>query len=214
MPRISCKTVLSLFRSVLATLAVIGSLAPIPGSAEAPPRAPGPEFALVDQANRPITARDLASKPSVVHFGYTKCPAICPTTLAEVAARMRDLGPAASAVNFVFVTVDPAHDTPAVLAEYVASFDSRIIALSGPPDQIRALASGLGASFSRNDTADGDYSMDHSVAAFLVDRGWLKAGSLYMGVESSEARVMTELRRLAGQPDEARTQSAPSGASY
>ncbi len=214
MPLISRKAVLPMFRSALASLAAIGSLAGASASADAPSRAPGPDFALVDQANRPITAKDLATKASVVHFGYTKCPAICPTTLAEVAARMRDLGPAASAINFVFVTVDPAHDTPAVLAEYVASFDNRIIALSGRPDQIRALASGLGASFRRNDAGDGDYTMDHSVAAFLLDRGWRKAGSLYMGVESSEVRVMAELRRLAGPSDAARKHDAPPGAAY
>lgn len=190
---------------MLASLASLGAMAGMRASAE-PPARTGPDFELVDQAGRRTTARDLASKPSVLHFGYTKCPAICPTTLYEVAARMRELGTTAGEINFVFVTVDPGHDTPAVLADYVASFDERIIALSGDPDQVAALASGLGATFRRYDSGNGEYSFDHSVGAFLLERGWRRGPALYMGVDSNEPQVLEALRRLA-----ARTESSGSG---
>lgn len=198
-------------RSVLASLASLGVLARMRASAE-PMAREGPAFELVDQAGRRVTARDLASKPSVIHFGYTKCPAICPTTLYEVATRMRELGTIAGEINFVFVTVDPGHDTPAVLADYVASFDARIIALSGAVDQITALASGLGATFRRHESGDGEYSFDHSVAAFLLERGWRRGPTLYMGVDSNEPQVLEALRHLVAPTENSATQRLPSGA--
>ena len=94
---------------------------------------------------------------------------------------MRELGAIAEQINFVFVTVDPERDTPAYLAEYLSSFNSRIIGLTGVPDQVAALAGALGAVYSRIASADGDYTMDHSVNAFLIARDWQSVSSIYMG---------------------------------
>jgi protein SCO1/2 len=163
---------------------------------------PGLKFELVDQQGRRITDADLKGKPSVIHFGFTRCPVVCPTTLYELAGHMRELGNLADDINFVFVTVDPARDTPSFLAEYIESFDRRIICLSGDPQQIAALASGLGAVYSRVETSGGDYTVEHSVNAFLLDAGWQTVSTLYMGDGSNEAKVLQVLRSLAsaGEP--------------
>ena len=159
----------------------------------------GPSFSLVDQHGRRVSEASLAEKPVVLHFGFTSCPAICPTTLFEVAARMRELGPAADEVHFVFVTVDPERDTPAVLKDYVASFDERIIALTGDVGETEALAKGVGASFAKVATPDGGYTLDHSVNAFLLTRGWQVGRQMYFGVDSRPEYILATLHAMIGQ---------------
>ena len=168
-----------------------------------------PHFELIDQSGRWFDATRLAEKPSVVYFGFTRCPVICPTTLYEIAGRMRELGGVAEQINFVFVTVDPERDTPAYLAEYLSSFDSRIIGLTGAPDQVAALAGALGAVYSRIASADGDYTMDHSVNAFLIARDWQSVGSMYMGDGAREHVVLQALRDLAATDRRSAAVSSP-----
>lgn len=168
----------------------------------------GPSFVLVDQNGQRITEAELARKPTVIHFGFTRCPAICPTTLYEVAQRMRELAGTAGEINFVFVTVDPEHDTPELLKAYVASFDDRIIALSGRSSEIARLAAGLGATYAKVPLDGDNYTMDHSVGAFLVGRGWKIAKQLYMGADSRREQVLRALRELA-RPDASGHSGAP-----
>ncbi len=181
----------------LCLMVLVAALATVPPALAQQSQSSGsPTFALIDQHGRPFTDRDLNAKPSVVHFGFTQCPVICPTTLYEVAARMRTLGPLADSVNFVFVTVDPARDTPAFLKAYIESFDNRIIGLSGDTAQISKLASWLGAAFARIETTKGDYTMDHAVNAFLIARGGRTFTPLYMGDGAKEGQVMQALQDL------------------
>jgi protein SCO1 len=156
-----------------------------------------PSFELMDQHGRRFTQAELVAKPSVIHFGFTSCPVICPTTLYEVGTRMRELGPLADGINFVFVTVDPERDTVAHLKSYIESFDSRIVGLSGDKTQIGALAAWVGATFSKIENGTGDYTMDHSVNAFLIARGGKAVSPLYMGDNAKEQAVMQALRALA-----------------
>jgi protein SCO1 len=161
-------------------------------------QSPGvPSFELIDQHGRRFTQAELLAKPSVVHFGFTSCPVICPTTLYEVGMRMRELGAAADRINFVFVTVDPERDTVAHLKTYIESFDRRIVGLSGDKTQIGALAAWVGATFSKIDTGMGDYTMDHSLNAFLIARGGQSVTPLYMGDHAKERAVMEALQALA-----------------
>lgn len=164
--------------------------------AQTPMARPGPKFELVDQHGRRITDADLRAKPNVIHFGFTRCPVICPTTLYELAGYMRELGPLVDDINFIFVTVDPLRDTPSFMAEYMESFDRRIIGLSGGPTQIAALAAGLGAEFAKVPTSGNDYTMEHSVQAFLLETGWRNPSTIYMGDGSNEAKVLQVLRTL------------------
>jgi protein SCO1 len=156
-----------------------------------------PVFELRDQHGKRFTQAELLAKPSVIHFGFTSCPVICPTTLYEVGARMRALGSIANEINFVFVTVDPQRDTAERLKTYIDSFDGRIVGLSGDIGQISALANWVGASFARIETAPGDYTMDHSLNAFLVARGGRATTPLYMGDNAKEQVVLDALRALA-----------------
>ena len=91
----------------------------------------GRELALPGHDGRPHTLADFRGKLVVLFFGYTHCPDICPTTLADVAALMKKLGPDAARIQVLFVTVDPERDTPAVLAKYVPAFDASFLGLSG-----------------------------------------------------------------------------------
>lgn len=187
---------------------IIGLTVSVCAGAQATKLAPGPTFTLIDQHGRAITAADLGAKPSVIHFGFTRCPVICPTTLYELAGHMRELGPLADEINVLFVTVDPDRDTPSFLAEYIESFDRRIIGLSGDASQIAALAAHVGATYTKVPTSGDDYTMEHSVNAFLVEAGWRQVSLLYMGDGSSEAKVMQALRNLVGS-DGPRKMAAP-----
>lgn len=163
----------------------------------------GPRFHLVDQHHRPVDEALLASKPTILHFGFTNCPAVCPTILFEVGEYIRELGDQADRFNFVFVTVDPERDTPELLGSYLQSFDDRIIGLSGYPSQIKALADGLQATFSRHDLANGSYTYDHTVYGYLLSAGWIRQGALYLGTGARRPLVLAELRRLASRKSDA-----------
>lgn len=156
-----------------------------------------PAVELIDQHGVARTGALLFDRPSVVHFGFTQCPVICPTTLYEMAERMDSLGSASAAYNFIFITVDPERDTPSVLGDYLVSFDRRIIGLSGKAEQIQKVAQWLGATYAKIPTTGGDYTMDHTVNAFLISRGGGSISSLYMGHGAKEAQVMAALQELS-----------------
>ena len=129
------------------------------------PRSAG-DFTLTDESGAPFTQASLAGEPSIVTFGFTHCPDVCPTTLATLAhvSRAADVPP----VRVIFITVDPERDTPPVLGRYVSAFDPRFIALTGAPATIRALARRLGVAYERVALPGGDYTIDHTAVAFLL----------------------------------------------
>ena len=130
-----------------------------------------------------------------MYFGYTFCPEVCPTTLTELAQWMRMLGPDADKLNYVFVTVDPEHDTTKVMHDYVSAFDPRIRGFTGTPDQIAKVTSEYRVYYKRVPTSDGGYVIDHTAALYLMDP---KVG--FFGVipyqEKTDAAV-AKLRKLA-----------------
>ena len=107
------------------------------------PSAVGGPFKLVDQNDKPITDQDLKGEPFLVFFGFTHCPDVCPTTLFDVSEIFRALGPDAKNVRALFVTVDPERDTPAVMKDYLSSFDPRIIGVTGDDAVDRGGGKGL-----------------------------------------------------------------------
>lgn len=143
------------------------------GGGEAPdpfePSIGGP-FTLVDGAGHAVTDRDLLGKYALVYFGYTSCPDVCPTTLNQVAAALEALGPAGARVTPVFISVDPARDTPAVVAAYVTAFSPRLLGLTGTPAQIAAVAKEYRVYYARHPTGTGplDYSVDHTSLLYLM----------------------------------------------
>ncbi len=161
--------------AILAFVAVLAAAAgtliwrnPAPHLADAGPAIGGP-FHLVDQDGRPVDQHILDGHWSAVFFGYTFCPDTCPATLQALGAAARQLG---SAVPFqvVFVTVDPARDTPAQMKTYLSSqgFPAHAIGLSGTPAQVAAIAKAYGVYYARSGTG-ADYTMDHSAAVYLMD---------------------------------------------
>ncbi|KCB44587.1 SCO family protein [Bordetella hinzii] len=129
----------------------------------------GKNMALTDMNGQPRTLKDFAGKVTVVFFGFTQCPDVCPTSLAEMAQVMQALGPDADRVQVLLVTVDPERDTPEILKQYVTSFDKRFLALTGTPDQLRQAAASFKAYYAKVPTKDGGYTMDHTAAFYLID---------------------------------------------
>jgi len=130
------------------------------------PRSPG-EFSLVDQNNAPFTAARLKGAPTLVYFGYTHCPDVCPLTLLQLAQVLKS--GVLPGLRVVFISVDPARDTPTQLAQYVHAFDPDFIGLTGTPAMLQTVAQRFGVAFLREDLPGGDYSMDHSSTIFLMD---------------------------------------------
>jgi protein SCO1/2 len=131
----------------------------------------GGPFALQDGNGNAVTNNDFRGKYVLVYFGYTFCPDVCPTTLNAVADAMDKLGPAASRIQPLFITVDPARDTPAVVKQYVASFGQRIMGLTGSAEEIAKVAKEYRVYYAEHRTGSGpnDYSMDHSSVLYLMD---------------------------------------------
>ncbi|WP_431854738.1 SCO family protein [Azospirillum sp.] len=128
------------------------------------------DWRLVDHTGRPFTAADLNSRLTLLVFGFTQCPDVCPTSLGYVATVLQALGPQADAVRPVFLTVDPERDTMAVMARYVAHFDPRIFGLTGTPEEVAKATGDLGV-YARKVPQDGGYTMDHTATMILLDEG-------------------------------------------
>ncbi len=130
----------------------------------------GGPFHLEDGAGHVVTDRDLRGHYLLVYFGYTFCPDVCPTTLTAIAAALDRLGKRADAVEPVFITVDPARDTPKVVHDYAAAFSPRILALSGTPAEIAKAAGEYRVYYARHAAPDGgaDYTVDHSSIIYLM----------------------------------------------
>jgi protein SCO1/2 len=130
------------------------------------PRPVGP-VQLTDHLGRPFSSGELQGKPSLVFFGFTHCPDVCPTTLVKL-AQVKKVA-ALPRLQVIFVTVDPARDAPSNLGLYVHAFDPDFIGLTGDPSSLRKLATDFGVAFNRVDLPGGDYTMDHTAAVFLLD---------------------------------------------
>ena len=154
----------------------------------------GGPFTMTAQDGRVVTERDLIGHPSLVFFGFTYCPDVCPSTLAEVAAWLEALGPEGAGIVPYFVTVDPARDTPEALALYAAHFSPRIVALAGTPDRTRAMAERYRVYYKRVDLDGGEYLMDHTAAVYLMDdRGRFFDAITY---RAAPEEALAKLRRL------------------
>ena len=124
-------------------------------------------FELEDLSGHPFTQQDLAGTPTLVFFGFTHCPDVCPTTLVKL-AQIRQQA-ALAQLRVLFVTVDPQRDTPQALAQYVHAFDPQFEGLTGEPAAIGALAKHFGVAVNRVELPGGDYTMDHSAVVFLLN---------------------------------------------
>jgi protein SCO1/2 len=128
-------------------------------------------FALTDQDGKPRTLADFKGKVVVVFFGYTQCPDVCPTTMAELASVMQKLGPQADQVQVLFITLDPERDTQQLLAQYVPAFDKRFLGLRGTPEQTAQTAKEFKVYYAKVPGADPKtYTIDHTAGSYVFDR--------------------------------------------
>lgn len=134
------------------------------------PSAVGGAFELVDQDGRRVTDQDLKGRPTLVFFGFTHCPEICPTTLFEVSTVLEKLGPDADKVNALFITVDPERDTPAALKAYLSSFNPRLQALTGDEAATAKVAKAYRVYYRKVPLDQGGYTMDHTAMVYLMDK--------------------------------------------
>ncbi len=155
---------------------VVGTLASRPWSWFAPAgEAPGMvaiggPFALVGSDGRIVTDADFRGRWMLVYFGYTRCPDACPMALNSVANALDRLHSDRSRIAPIFITVDPARDTPDVMGHYVALFDRQIIGLTGTQAQIDRVTREYRVYAARHPGKNGDYTMDHSSILYVMDK--------------------------------------------
>lgn len=130
----------------------------------------GKELALTGHDGKPRSLADFRGKVVVLFFGYTHCPDVCPTTLADMAAVMKQLGSDAARVQVLFVTLDPERDTPAVLANYAPAFDAGFLGLYGDAAATQRAAKEFKIFYEkRPGGAPGSYTLDHSGQSYVFD---------------------------------------------
>jgi protein SCO1/2 len=125
---------------------------------------------LPDQNGKVRNLADFKGKVVVVFFGYTQCPDVCPTTMAELAQIKKAMGKDGDRVQGIFVSVDPERDTPEILKGYMASFDSSFVALRGTPDETKAAAKEFKVFYGKvPGKTEGSYTVDHTAGSFIFD---------------------------------------------
>ena len=130
----------------------------------------GGELRLTGHDGKPRSLADFRGKVLVVAFGFTHCPDVCPTTLADLAAARKELGPDADSVQVVFVTVDPKRDTQQLLAQYVPAFDPTFLGLWGDAAATQRVTKDFHVYAQERASKDGEYTVDHSAQSFVFDR--------------------------------------------
>jgi protein SCO1/2 len=130
----------------------------------------GGPFALTDHNGRRRTDAEFRGKLLVIYFGYTNCPDICPADLTAISLALDRLGTAAETIQPIFITLDPERDTAAHLAEYVKAFHPRLLGLTGPPDEIRKVATAYKTWYAKTGTGSEDYAVDHTAFVYLVGK--------------------------------------------
>lgn len=129
-------------------------------------------FMLIDHMNRPFTQQSLKGKWTIIFFGYTHCPDVCPVSMHEMDKLISALPQNSSVMDqfqFVFVSVDPARDTPQYLASYVKYFNPLIVGATGEMDELKKFTSTLKIKFSKGDGTATEYTVNHSSAMLLID---------------------------------------------
>ncbi|MDP2731993.1 MAG: SCO family protein [Hoeflea sp.] len=156
----------------------------------------GTAFTLVDHNGAPITQAAFEGRPTLLYFGFTRCPEVCPTTLYEMAGWLEALGEEGRELQAFFISVDPERDTPEIMKGYSEAFTDRVTGITGDPDEIAKVVAAWHVYAAQVPTEDGDYTMDHTASVFLIDRHGTFKGTIAYG-ENPETAI-AKLKRLAG----------------
>lgn len=154
----------------------------------------GGPFTLVNQDGKTVTEKDFLGRYMLVFFGYTYCPDICPTELQVMTAALDQMGPAAKAIQPVFVSIDPERDTPEVVKSYVENFGGGLIGLTGTAEQVAQAAKAFRVYYAKAGQDAADYKMDHSTIIYLMgpDGTFVK----HFTYTSDAAQLAQELKAL------------------
>ncbi len=157
------------------------------------------EFSLTDQDGRAVGPETLIGSPTMAFFGFTYCPDVCPTTLADISGWLDALGGDAEQLNVVFITVDPERDTVEAMAEYVDYFHPAIRGWTGTEQQIDQAVEGFRATYEKVPTDNGDYTMNHTASVFLFDA----QGSFVTTIDYHEPRefAVPKIRRAMNEEE-------------
>ena len=177
-----------------AALAACGSYT-FKGTALEPPN-PAPDFTLTDQDGRPFRLSEQRGSVVMLFFGFTNCPDVCPTALADAAAVRRELGADGERLKVALITVDPARDTPEKMGRYVRIFDESFIGLSGTQEELDPVIKAYGVTAMRRDLPGSalEYTMDHSAFLYVIDQ----AGQwrLVFSPDASVSDIASDVRHL------------------
>lgn len=149
---------------------------------------------LLSQDSKPFRLADLNGNPRVLFFGFTHCPVVCPVTVWEIDAALADIGDAARDVQIVFVSLDPARDTPAVIKKYFSGFKGRVVPLTGLDASIQKIARSYDVRWQKVSTGKGDYTLDHTALAFLINAEGQVVDTIAFG--ASRELSVTRLKKL------------------
>jgi protein SCO1/2 len=130
----------------------------------------GGDFTLTNQDGKPFNLRDVRGRAVLLFFGYTSCPDMCPMTMSRVASALDRLGTDASQVVTLFVSLDPKRDTPAALKDYVGSFSTPLVGLTGTEDEVARVVKSYHASYELVENGTPNYLVNHTTAIFLIDK--------------------------------------------
>jgi protein SCO1 len=155
----------SLVVGLLLMLWVLGGLRNVTA-----PAAIGGPFQLTDQSGQTVTDKSLQGRPTLIFFGFTHCPDVCPTSLFEISEVLHAMGGDADRVNAYFVSVDPERDTVGAMKDYLSSFDPHLKGLTGDPEVVAKVLSEYRFYSRKVPLKDGDYTMDHTALIYLMDR--------------------------------------------
>ncbi|KIT16161.1 SCO family protein [Jannaschia aquimarina] len=129
----------------------------------------GAPFELVDQNGETITEAAFEGRPSLLFFGFTHCPEICPTTVYDIETWLADLDLSSEEMGAFFVTIDPERDTPEFLRDYLAPQSDRILGITGEPEKVWEMARSWKVYWQKQPVGGGDYTMDHYASVFVLD---------------------------------------------
>lgn len=157
------------------------------------------DVVLVDSAGQSVRWGDLAGSPRAVFFGFTHCPEVCPTTMADISGAIDRIGPAAADLRVDFISVDPERDTPQVLHDYFGGFSERFRGYSGERAEIDRLVRGFQASYQRTPLEGEDYTIDHTAIIYLLNR----SGGVVdiVGYHTAPERLDAQVRALLISPN-------------
>jgi protein SCO1/2 len=187
-------------RIVLWTLVVVAAIGATALFILAPPKNPqtsglgGGTYSLVDHRGSAVDQTMLVGHPSIMFFGFTHCPDVCPTTMGEMAAWFAALGEDAKDLKGYFVTIDPERDTPEAVAGYASWVSDRMTGITGSPEEIAKIAKAWGIVAEKVPGENGEYTMNHTASVLLVDRNGQYFGTI--AYQEDQETALAKIRRL------------------